>query len=102
MCLYSFCTDCGMLFQETQLHFMDIGACREELSLDLARELLIAISYSIPDKVLDCVSSERSNIGNGVAVIEVDGADDLRCLVIIPPFVLPFAHRHKDIWLAIS
>ncbi|KAK3014186.1 hypothetical protein RJ639_008687 [Escallonia herrerae] len=67
---------------EKQLHFMDIRACREELSLDLARELLIAISYSIPDKVLDCVSSERSNICNGVAVTEVDGADDLRSKLI--------------------
>lgn len=61
---------------------MDIGALGEVSSSELARELLIAISYSVPDKLLNSVSSENSKSKDGVVGCTVDGADEFRLKLI--------------------
>lgn len=59
---------------------MDIRASCEESSLELARELLITISYSVPDKILDSSAFENFSNKDEAVTDNTDGADDLSLL----------------------
>ncbi|KAJ8434185.1 hypothetical protein Cgig2_004656 [Carnegiea gigantea] len=80
-------------------HYMDINPQSKEVSLDLARELLIAISQSLPENLTSSkVGKELSN-GHDISAVangHGDGAEELRSELIsisyIPSpdkFVLP-------------
>uniref|UniRef100_A0A2N9FU19 Uncharacterized protein n=1 Tax=Fagus sylvatica TaxID=28930 RepID=A0A2N9FU19_FAGSY len=62
---------------------MDIKASCKEVSEELARELLIAISYSLPDQVLELNSvPENFNSVDNVVVSNNDGAEKYRLLCL--------------------
>ncbi|KAK9274416.1 hypothetical protein L1049_019231 [Liquidambar formosana] len=64
-------------------HYMDKKPSVKEASEDVIRESLIAISYSVPDKVLTSKqSSENLNVENLVEGIDCDGADKYRSELI--------------------
>ncbi|KAI7989127.1 hypothetical protein LOK49_LG13G01780 [Camellia lanceoleosa] len=71
------------------LHCMDIKTLSEEASLELARELLIAISLCVPEKVLNLVASENLNNGNGAVVTNSDEDEELRSKLISIAYVQP-------------
>ncbi|KAL6349183.1 hypothetical protein AAG906_033839 [Vitis piasezkii] len=62
---------------------MDNKAPGQEGSLELARELLIAISYCTPEKVLslNCTPADF-NVANGVVLTDGDGAEKFRSKLI--------------------
>ncbi|WRX17237.1 hypothetical protein QQP08_009724, partial [Theobroma cacao] len=62
---------------------MDSKVSSDKVSQELARELLIAISYSVPDT--DDHASKNVDSANGVAVANADGAEKYRtfCCVIL-------------------
>lgn len=60
---------------------MDRGLLGQEASLEAARELLIAISYSQPDKV-DSDLAENSNSLDAGTVINGDRTDSFRSELI--------------------
>ncbi|XP_052210988.1 uncharacterized protein LOC127813905 isoform X2 [Diospyros lotus] len=57
---------------------MAIKTLGEEASLELVRELLIALSYSVPDKVRNSVAAENLSSGYRDVVMNSDGDDQLR------------------------
>lgn len=59
---------------------MDIRASCEESSLELARELLVTISYSGPDNILDSSTIENFSSKDVAVTNNTDGADDLSLL----------------------
>ncbi|KAJ4831309.1 hypothetical protein Tsubulata_039668 [Turnera subulata] len=65
------------------LLFMDIRVPSEEVSQEKARELLIAISYSEPDKLIkpDAVTA-TANCANGVLAVNGDGDEKHRSELI--------------------
>ncbi|GMY29800.1 hypothetical protein FCV25MIE_25042 [Fagus crenata] len=67
---------------------MDIKASCKEVSEELARELLIAISYSLPDQVLELNSvPENFNSVDNVVVSNNDGAEKYRSELISISYV---------------
>lgn len=73
-----------LLFQDTGGQFMDTTAPRIKVSLDLARESLIAISQSNPARNLSASNLLHGNAKNcnGVVVNESDIAEDYRSKLI--------------------
>ncbi|PKI46901.1 uncharacterized protein LOC116206364 [Punica granatum] len=65
-------------------HFMDIESPNKEVSKDLARESLIAISNLLPDNVLgeDVSLLESLSNGNGVAAVNSDITEKYRTELI--------------------
>ena len=62
-----------------QQHFMDIRAPCKEVSEELTRESLIAISYSVPDTAFDLnLSPEAFSSFDGVSVANGDITDHYR------------------------
>ncbi|CDP12984.1 unnamed protein product [Coffea canephora] len=61
---------------------MDPSALEKEASLEVARESLIAISYSVPDTILSSVVVETLNTGHQVVATNSDGADKFRSKLI--------------------
>lgn len=61
---------------------MAIRALCEESSLELARELLIAISNSVPDKILDSITFEKLSSRDEAVLNNTDGTDDFRSKLI--------------------
>lgn len=61
---------------------MDPSALEKEASLEVARESLIAISYSVPDTFLSSVAEETLNTGHQVVGTNSDGADEFRSKLI--------------------
>lgn len=59
---------------------MDSKVSSDKVSQELARELLIAISYSVPDTVDH--ASKNIDSANGVAVANADGAEKYRSELI--------------------
>ncbi|KAL8112635.1 hypothetical protein AgCh_020081 [Apium graveolens] len=64
------------------LHFMDNRAYCEESSLELIRELLITISYSVPDKKIDSGAFETFEDEDKAVKIDTDEVDDIRSKLI--------------------
>lgn len=61
---------------------MDNRASCEESSLELIRELLITISYSVPDKKFDTVAFENFDNEDEAVKKSVDEIDDIRSKLI--------------------
>lgn len=61
---------------------MAIRALCEESSLELARELLIAISNSVPDKILDSITFEILSSRDEAVLNNTDRTDDFRSKLI--------------------
>lgn len=61
---------------------MDNRASCEESSLELIRELLITISYSVPDKKIDSVAFETFDDEDKAVKIGTDEVDDIRSKLI--------------------
>ncbi|XP_028105308.1 uncharacterized protein LOC114304351 [Camellia sinensis] len=81
---------CKLKLNEVKhLHCMDIKTLSEEASLELARELLIAISLCVPEKVLNLVASENLNNGNGAVVTNSDEDEELRSKLISIAYAQP-------------
>ncbi|CAL5359636.1 unnamed protein product [Camellia sinensis] len=78
------------------LHCMDIKTLSEEASLELARELLIAISLCVPEKVMNLVASENLNNGNGAVVTNSDEDEELRSKLISIAYVQPPDASHNQ------
>lgn len=74
-------------FQEKHLRYMDIRPRGKEDSLELARELLIAISNCVPDKVLHFAASENLVSKDTTVVNKADGAEKFRSKLISISYV---------------
>lgn len=61
---------------------MDNRASCEESSLELIRELLITISYSVPDKKFDSVAFETFDDEDKAVTKDIDEVDDIRSKLI--------------------
>lgn len=62
---------------------MDNRASCEDSSLELIRELLITISYSVPDKKFDSVAFETFDDEDKAVKIGTDEVDDIRSKLIL-------------------
>lgn len=70
-------------FAGSRRHFMDSRVSCEEVSEELTRELLIAISYSVPEKAFDLnLSSETFSNVDGISVSNGDVTDHYRSELI--------------------
>ncbi|GMN65259.1 hypothetical protein TIFTF001_034328 [Ficus carica] len=71
------------MFDEEDPHFMDKTAPEKEVPEEVARESLISISYSLPEKVLTSkVSSDKANGESLVGGVDRDGEDKFRSELI--------------------
>lgn len=72
-------------FRKRNCHYMDINPQSKEVSLDLARELLIAISQSLPENLTNSQAGKELSNGNSISAVangHGDAAEEFRSELI--------------------